>query len=163
MVAQIAEQDFDTFCLERFDIFVGIGENSCVIGIVVGINIPVGISTDVGRIDHHMGKERFAVGKVILSGIEDIYIVDFHDQMPGEVFYCRRAGHGGSLSVRLGYDGFFCAIAGCKSVCRCCEQHTRYYHSFHSRSSFRMKNRTPLSRCADTLITTYFFSFCVKH
>ena len=47
----------------------------------------------------------------------------FDPSLPGEVFYCRRAGHGGSLSVRLGYDGFFCTIAGCKCkcVCRCCD------------------------------------------
>ena len=46
-----------------------------------------------------------------------------HGTILGEVFYCRRAGHGGSLSVRLGYDGFFCTIAGCKCkcVCRCCD------------------------------------------
>jgi len=65
VVAEVAHDDLDTFCLERRDVLGGICEDCGVVRVVVVVDIARCVAADVGCKENDVRKERSAVRQVL--------------------------------------------------------------------------------------------------
>ena len=122
MVAEVAHDDLDTFCLERRDVLGGICEDCGVVRVVVVVDIARCVAADVGCKENDVRKERSAVRQEIFSCVERIDVVYFDVNNAVEVAERCRAGHRAGLIGRVVCDGFLGLLARGHQQCGCSEQ-----------------------------------------